>query len=463
MEILITSAGKQTGPHTEEEALALLRAGTVKLTDMAYRRGMPDVLPLHEILGLDPNKPIAAPATKAAPVVDAATARQKAFLTYMRIPFSADLTKEAAAMLVNDAMENPALAGRLKSWEGEKLKLYPDLFVDEVKARKENRAQIFLDISLAEGAEYFTDITKAHTQVLVAYLDVHRPHWDEHEECNQIFFAAVSEKFPQLVKKAARGTLHYPDGPKVSREIAGDATRKAKPKRSPLMAVARGVGLGLLILFAMYGAKAFRDQNHEVNHFLAQWVPLLASPVDPLAPGAPLVAEATPEPNAANAKAPVRKNAAAKKRDVAANPTPAPKAEPVAEIPPAPIPAMTTASTEPAATTPTPTPVAIRMFDVPTTTPAPGTAAGATPAPIPGMAETSGLLQPPGAPAPATPAPRTSVKITRPTMVALKFGSSTLPAGTMVPLVSVEGASAVIRFGPDLLKVPVANTDLETP
>ncbi|MEQ1860057.1 MAG: hypothetical protein ABMA13_08985, partial [Chthoniobacteraceae bacterium] len=66
-------------------------------------------------------------------------------------------------------------------------------------------------------------------------------------------------------------------------------------------------------------------------------------------------------------------------------------------------------------------------------------------------------------PPPATPAPRTTVKILKPTPVLLKFGTSTLVAGTVVPLVSVDGVNVLVRFGTDVVPVPLGNTDLAEP
>ena len=42
----------------------------------------------------------------------------------------------------------------------------------------------------------------------------------------------------------------------------------------------------------------------------------------------------------------------------------------------------------------------------------------------------------------------------------LKFGTSTLRPGTVLPIVAVEGATVKVRYGPDIVPIPAANTDV---
>jgi hypothetical protein len=44
--------------------------------------------------------------------------------------------------------------------------------------------------------------------------------------------------------------------------------------------------------------------------------------------------------------------------------------------------------------------------------------------------------------------------------VVLKFGTSTLRPGTVLQIVSVDGATVKVRYGPDVVPIPAANTDL---
>jgi hypothetical protein len=91
-------------------------------------------------------------------------------------------------------------------------------------------------------------------------------------------------------------------------------------------------------------------------------------------------------------------------------------------------------------------------------------------APLPANVSLFDTTQPPATPPPAeplnpfaaTPAPAQPVvaKVNKPTTVMLKFGSSSIRAGTPVQVIAVEGAMTKIRFGPDIVSVPTANLDL---
>lgn len=453
MDIYLLRNGEQTGPFSDAAVQDLLKSGDTTLDDFAWRDGLPTWQPLHAVLypksatqKILPPPPADAPTPTPEPFLspvlsEPATARQKAFLTFLGISFTGDATKERAAVLLNDAAEDPKHTARIKRWEIEKLRLHPDLFAEEIQARKENRSQHFLDICLTEGADFFHDVTKAHTQVLVGYLDVQHPHWDENADASRYFFAALAEKFPQLVKSGARGQIKFPDGPKAAGEMerSGVAVRSRK-KRSPIAAALRGIGFGLLVLAALYGANTFYERH-------------IADSAE-----ADLASSAQPDvPLPTTPVAEVKKKRHPKPATPVAVAENEPAAPPTAT--PAPVvPIVVEATPMTAAATPAPAPTA------PEAPPAVPTTAAATPAPaaIPMLLDPA-ALQPPPAPAAATPAPRTSVKITKATLVSLRFGSSTLAAGTVVPLVSVDGVNAMVRFGPDVIPVPVANTDLNAP
>ena len=195
--------------------------------------------------GCGETKVAGASATAVSPG-EPATPRQKAFLTYMGTPFKSDLTKEQAALLVNDAMENGKNGGKLKRWDDERLRLYPDLFAEEIKAKRENRAQHFLEACQGEGAEFFEGVTKAHTQVLVGYLDVRFPNWDKEERSAKYdyLFPAISEKFPQLLTKHAKGRFKYPEGPRVAAELVRQPVAVTCPLK-PVLFRSRGAGRDL--------------------------------------------------------------------------------------------------------------------------------------------------------------------------------------------------------------------------
>lgn len=438
MDIYILRQGQQTGPFSEEAVQSLLKSGDTSLDEFAWCDGLPTWQPLAAVLypksttqRILPPPPADAPTPTPEPFLSpvvAATAVQKAFLTFLGIDFSGDLTRERASALLHDAAGDPKHAARVVRWEIERLRLHPDLFADEIKARKESRSQHFLDICLAEGAEFFHDVTKAHAQVLVGYLDVQHPHWDEHADASRYFFTAIAEKFPQLVKGGAKAQLKFPDGPKVATEMqrSGVAARP-RTKRSPVAAALRGLGIGLLVLGALYGASTFYERHlaardSSASHSAQSDVPLPTPPAT--------VATTTEQP----AEPPAKPAPVAQAEATPPAPAPAPAAPMAASSPPAPAtPDAPPAVPMAAAATPEPAPAAIPMLLDP--------AALATPAP-------------------ATPAPRTSVKITKPTLVTLRFGSSTIATGTVVPLVQVDGSNALVRFGPDVIPIPVANTDL---
>lgn len=452
MDIYLLRNGEQTGPFPEGEVQSLLKTGGVTLDDFAWRDGLATWQPLHavlypksatqKILPLPPaDAPMPTPEPFLSPAAEPATPRQKAFLTYLGIDFSGDVTRERAAVLLNDAAEDPKHAARSKRWDEEKLRLHPELFAEEIKARKESRSQHFLHVCEADGADFFHDVTKAHAQVLVGYLDVQHPHWDEHPDANRYFFAALAEKFPQLVKAGAKAQLKFPDGPKAgtAMERSGVAVRSRR-KRSPLAAAARGMGIGLLMLAALYGVHAFYEKHIATLGADAASAALPDVPLPP-APTPPVtLAEVHAEPP----------------------PAPAPTPEPLAQMPPVatpePVPAPAPTAPAPDAAplvamtvTPSPTP-ATTMPEAPTAIAMDATPA---PAPIPLFEPTTSAT-----PAPATPAPRTSVKITKATPVTLRFGSSTLPAGAVVSVVKVNGENVLVRFGPDVIAVPIAHTDL---
>lgn len=256
MNIYIMRDGKKIGPFGEEAVRVLIEQGDVEEEDLACRKGASTWEPLHKVL----NSPAAAPAEP--PVrasTEPTTATQIAFLSYFGIAMPAGLLEDAADKLVAKATEDPKNAKRLKMWNVERLNLHPDLFAAEVQAKKEDRAQLFFDLCQTAGSDYFTGVTKAHCQVLVAFLDVKFPRWDanEAEATERYFFPAIAEKFPQLVNKAWRGRLRYGEGSPVA---GAHATRKSptaklsKRSDSPPRAIMRGLVLGLCILGALYAA-----------------------------------------------------------------------------------------------------------------------------------------------------------------------------------------------------------------
>ncbi len=272
MDIYILRDGKEIGPFSEETTQTLLKQGSIADADYAWHSGLPKWIPLTDVLqppapALEtpppppPTAELETPLPAAAPVADlpkageSATGKQKALLAYLGIPFSSEISKDQAALLVNDAMEDAKNGARLTQWNTDRLKLHPDLFAAEIQAKKESRASEFFEVCESEGAEYFTKIAKAHCQVLVGYLDVKFPNWDEDKDAaRKYFFPAVAEKFPQLVAKQWKGKLRYATGPKIAAEIGrkrpatGKLRKRGGASALPLAAISRGLVFGALIL-----------------------------------------------------------------------------------------------------------------------------------------------------------------------------------------------------------------------
>ncbi len=266
MDIYILHDRKESGPFTAEAARALVGQGSVLLDDLAWRRHMPKWLPLAEILSAteEPHPlpaavedPLPAPDLVASPVdptvYEPATARQKALLSYLGLAFTDELNRTTAALLMDNAMEHPHHSERFEQWMRDRLRQHPDLFAAEIRARKEQRADRLLRQCQERGAEYFSQTTKAHVQVLLNFLDVKFPNWDAHEDSaiHDYFFPAMAEKFPQLVRRLWKGRLKYPSSSKI---VRGRSSAELWWHRAPAFgfaAVARGVLLGLLLLAAL--------------------------------------------------------------------------------------------------------------------------------------------------------------------------------------------------------------------
>jgi hypothetical protein len=257
--IYILRDGEKMGPFSEETLRTLLEQGDVDESDLACRQGASEWDPVGKVLETPAESPAELPPPPPPePEPEPATAEQIAFLSYFGVEIPAGLQKEEAEKRVAKAKEDSKNAKRLALWEIEKLQLHPDLFAEELKARKEDRAQFFHDLCVTLGSDYFTGVTKAHCQVLVAFLDVKFPSWDGNEDADaaeRYFFPAVSEKFPQLVNKAWRGKFHYGYSPAAGMANGKSPTSKlAQRPDSPVLAILRGLLLGLFVLGLLYGS-----------------------------------------------------------------------------------------------------------------------------------------------------------------------------------------------------------------
>jgi len=452
MDIYILRDGQEMGPFSEEATQTLLKQGSVLIHDLAWQPGMSQWIPLHSVLypappvvastspevESEPDPPTDDPVASSTDESESITAKQKAFLSYMGIPVVPGLTKKQAALLVNDALETPSDPARLLRWNEERLRLHPELFQAEIQAKRDNRANYFHEIIEAEGAGMFDRVTKAHCQVLVGFLDVHYPNWDanEHHAKWDYFFPAVAEEFPQLVKKEWKGRLKFREGPKVAPEVARRSIPAGSARRDfPFGAVLRGVTVGLSILILLYAGYWVITRKPSPSGKNSMRSATAAQKKGPMAAGTAtqpegtgtsvnlekLFAEATPIPG----------NASGPSSGAATSSVDSPAGAP-----------MTTATSNPslpAESAAQASSAAVPLFDP--TVPGPVTPGATLPA-------DAGSAQ-----------PRTSFVITKATEVQLRFGRAKLLPGTVVKFVSHDGSLLRVRYGNEVVAVPVSCTD----
>jgi len=479
MDIYILRDGKEIGPFNEETTKTLLQQGSIVENDYAWHPGLPKWLPLATVLkpvppplDVPPPPPVEARtelptfASPALPAADTepASDKQRALLKYLGIPYTSTLTKDQAALLVNETMEDPKKAGLLVKWNTDRLKLRPDLFAAEVQEQKEARAGEYFEICQTEGAEYFMKITKAHCQVLIGFLDGKFPHWDDdaHTAPKHYFFPAVAEKFPQLVAREWKSKLHYATPAAGADEKAGKpATGKQRKRKAqpgfPAATVARGA------IFAVLAVAMFL------------FVKKLTSP-EPSQPPAP-----APHPGSQPAESPLAPAVGAPKpegavpdKGVAEIDPLAPPADPLALAPPA-TPAEPGKDPKMATDPATPKPdEAVPGFPPDPLAPAPAPAPGDPPAPAPTTPPATDPFAPtpspnpaPTTPLPATPADpgvaKSILKLTKPVEVQLAYGKMKLPVGTSVKFMSREGTLVKVSYLNTVLTIPGTSTDFGVP
>ena len=456
MDIYILRSGKEIGPLSEVTVQTLLKQGSILLNDPAWRPGMAQWSPLHSVL-----YPAASPAhAQRPPVPDAlvsagsippasslqlvstgpvpqtrvmshatglpdvagavsvvpASAKQKAFLSFMGIAFPPDLTKEQAAALTQEATQDPKEPQRLALWNAGRLRLHPDLFADEIQAKKDNRASVFLQVIQTEGAEFFSKVTKAHCQVLVGALDVRFPNWDAgdpEKAAWRYVFPALAEKFPQLVAVSAKGKFRFPGQPSVVPQQGVKVrmpTPKATPKRNPIGAAFRGLIWGGVILAGLYFSQDhLQPWKERVQHWIAQAQGKVPKPT-PVS-SAPLVV-ATAQKEGAGKKKPGKKDMA----DASASSKGGSVTQSDAEKARAAQPAAAVENAPPAA-----------------------------------------AVEAPAA------APKSVLVVTKPADVQLAFGKAVLQPGTQLKFVASEGSNVRVLYGNDTVVLPASSTDYVAP
>jgi hypothetical protein len=381
-----------------------------------------------------------------------ATAKQKAFLKYLGAEFGENLAKERAALAVSDALETPKLQVRIRKWHDDKLRLHPELYQDEIDYRRANRSNRYLERIQTEGAEVLKDVTKAHVQVLVESLDKRHPGWEAEQESAlwDHLFPAVGEHFPQLVLPAYKASLKHGSGTKrgssVTRGIAtaGGAVMPP-PATGTLGAMLRGVVFGAIALGAIIAGNHFWQQSRSKDSSPAPATP---------APGSPEKKEANAAANAGGDPAPKEPAAPLPDKLLAEAKTPDPA--PAAPNEPA-VPALNTekpaAPAAPAMPEEKPAPAAPPMNAEKPAAPAAPEEKPVAPAPAEPAAMTP----------PAAPAQRTAVKLTQGIGVMLSNGQVTLPAGTPLRYLGIEGANVRVSWNNNVFFVPALATDVNEP
>ena len=452
MDIFIIREGQQTGPFSEDAVRAFLIEGTARPADMGWCKGMAEWRPLGEVLQAQ-HEPSADAATQPPVATNAAegkfvpaTAKQKALLKYLGAEFGENLTKERAALAVSDALETPKLQARIRKWHDDKLRMHADLFQDEIDFRKANRTARYLERIQTEGSDVLKDVTKAHVQVLVESLDKRQPGWEAEPESAlwDFLLPAIGEHFPQLVQPAHKGHIKPVSaaraGTTVTRGIGATAGLAMPPQPTgTLGAMIRGGALGVIALGAIVVGHQYWQESHSKVAPQTAVAPASATPEKKESASGPAIELTRTDPAAqpqekllADSKAPAAP---------AENP-PVPESVPAPPAPsekPAPSPAM---NAEKSAAPPPPEEKPV--------TPAPS-------APPMAPEARAAVNTPPAA------APRAAVKLMQGIGVMLPNGQVSLPAGTVLRYLAMEGQNVRVSWNNNVFFVPAMATDLNEP
>ena len=492
MEIYLLKNGETVGPYSGADVRAFLSRGEAAPGDLAWKAGMDQWGELRNVLeagSLQPQEipaasgelamrtplpgtvfgrsaageaarkvagaesavaPLSSPLEEpaGAAVGQAATEKQKAFLEFMGIRVEPGLSMEKAGDLINRAGLEPGNRERMALWNVERLRLHPELFAEEIHARKEQRPAKYLEVVQKQGGAYFQKVTKAHCQVLLNHLDVQHPGWEQGAEAvKDYFFPALVEKFPKLVLPAGRGKFTYPQksGGKAASSPAargvGPAVLKGPvvKRDTPLKAVVRGLVYGGVFLGLLYGGQmgwsalqtagvrqASGPSGGGSAGLAVASQPPAGKPEPAVQPGKPESAKQV----AAVAPPDEGEKSAAKKGDDlgsliadATKEAPMVVAAPKKELP---------------MEAPEPAPKKKRMEPVEIKPPEP--------------------VEEKVAP-PVVKDPKSEATLLKSMTVEFAFGPATIEAGTVLKLISKEGTLLKLRYGPDTVTVQIDQTD----
>ncbi len=108
-----------------------------------------------------------------------ATAKQLALLSYLGRPISENISKKEATDRIDAIVGDSDGADKFRDWNDDKLILFPDIFADEIAARKE---ECFAEYNafradLGARASGLPKLSMEDATRIFAYLDATRPGW----------------------------------------------------------------------------------------------------------------------------------------------------------------------------------------------------------------------------------------------------------------------------------------------
>ncbi len=125
-------------------------------------------------------------------------------LQFIGVPFTEPLSFQDASHLIDHAIESGLYRDRLDEWNGQKLKLHPELYAKEIAERKANRVGFLHErLNDEEHGQYTKRVTKAQVEDVVIFLDQRYPNWDGEDHAAQVWeyaLPAVHHLFPDRVR-----------------------------------------------------------------------------------------------------------------------------------------------------------------------------------------------------------------------------------------------------------------------
>ena len=108
-----------------------------------------------------------------------ATAKQLALLSYLGQPVSENISKKEAADRIDAIVGDSDGADKFKDWNDDKLILFPDIFADEIAARKKECFAQYnaFRADLGSRASGLPKLSLDDATRIFAYLDASRPGW----------------------------------------------------------------------------------------------------------------------------------------------------------------------------------------------------------------------------------------------------------------------------------------------